>query len=493
MIISSIGDSEAAYQVTGTYEDYLSLVLAVSAILVLIITITQMQGTIFKTKDYEFLESLPVGRGTIVAAKISAVYLMSFFEDVIIALPAVVLYFVFTGNVLNFILGLLAIFFVSLLPIMVSSLLGSLAALMTAKMKHGNILQTVIYIAYFALIFLFSFTLSSGRSIDASSLQNVLIYFKWFEKSLHEGSRIYYLFFLLIHLVSFLFVVLFISYIYRPMNNFIGNAKVHMNYEEGKDTSSVDYKKMLFKKEVKMVTSNSQYLVNSFMGPIFFLIMGVLFLFINFFGDIEGVDPSEYESLKIVMAFVVVMMGILMNSMMSSTSASISLESASFEQLLSYPIKAKEVINTKLKVGVVIPFILNILIGIILSLLWSFIKGFNLIFVLEIMILPPLASTITGIVGMLTGLRWPKLEFENQMQVMKNSKCVTLSMLFFTLPSSIVSMGLMIANIITVEASLIFQLIPFILGFVIYFVTLIIVYVILRKKGTSLYYKVITR
>ena len=105
---------------------YMLIVLVVDAMIVFVTCVFQMQTTIFKTKDYEFLESLPVRKTTIVAAKIAAVYLIGLFEDLLITIPAIVFYFIYNvdPNPGYFaLLVFISTFFVSLIPILVASLI----------------------------------------------------------------------------------------------------------------------------------------------------------------------------------------------------------------------------------------------------------------------------------------------------------------------------------------------------------------------------------
>ena len=75
----------------NSFNYYLVSVMAISAIMSLTISIFQMQGQIYRTKDYEFLETLPIKKTTIISSKILAVYLINVFEDAIIMVPALII------------------------------------------------------------------------------------------------------------------------------------------------------------------------------------------------------------------------------------------------------------------------------------------------------------------------------------------------------------------------------------------------------------------
>ena len=169
----------------NSFNGYLVAVMAASSILSLTVSIFQMQSQIFKTKDYEFLETLPIRKSTIVSSKILAVYLINLYEDAIIILPALVFYLVFTHNFYGFIIGLISVFFVSLIPLLISSLIATLVALISARSKHNTVITIIGYIIFVSLVFTLSFTLSSkatelemsGQTIDLSSFASRIPYF----------------------------------------------------------------------------------------------------------------------------------------------------------------------------------------------------------------------------------------------------------------------------------------------------------------------------
>ena len=58
-------------------ETFLGVILMFAFMLNLVISIFQLQSIIFNTKDYEFLESLPLSKPTIIASKLFATYLIN--------------------------------------------------------------------------------------------------------------------------------------------------------------------------------------------------------------------------------------------------------------------------------------------------------------------------------------------------------------------------------------------------------------------------------
>ena len=62
-------------------ENTLVMILLLAFMLNFVLSLFQLQSVIFKAKDYEFLESLPVSKVCIVSSKIIATYLINLSED----------------------------------------------------------------------------------------------------------------------------------------------------------------------------------------------------------------------------------------------------------------------------------------------------------------------------------------------------------------------------------------------------------------------------
>ena len=306
------------------YDYFLVSVLTITALMSIILSIFQMQSQIFKTKDYEFLESLPITNKTIVASKIASVYLMNLFEDSLIALPSLVLYIIYTGNIYGFILGFISLFFVSLIPLLLSSLIGTIVAILSARSKHKTIITILAYIVFFTLVMTLSFTISfkmtaleeAGQALDLEPFASKIPYFVLLKNAFEISNFWQFIIFILIHLVSFALVVLFISSLYRRINS-IESAKEHEEYKETGEKTVNTKTNYLLKKEVKSVLKRPNYLMNSFSGVLVYFMLSILFLFIesSVIGNIEGEDTSDMLLMMKMFVFMVPAMGIMGNTM----------------------------------------------------------------------------------------------------------------------------------------------------------------------------------
>lgn len=414
------------------YRDILIFMVTISSFLVFITTFNQIQSVLFNSTDYEFIQSLPVTNATVIAAKIMALLLICIGEDIIIFLPTTVFYLIFAHDVFGTIISFVTIFFISFVPLLISSIVGTLIALATKRVKNKNIFQTIVYLMYFGVVFFISFSMNGSNIIDKKAVSNVLPHILLYKEALFSYNIVPYLIFIAVNIAAFAFVVGFISLLYKPVNaakQNVGDGKYKLEKSTGESVN-----KVLFKKELKMVTGKANVFINAIMGCIMYPVTFILTMLIN-------VPEGEQTKYLSVIVYFIPFLGLIMSSIMSPTSSSISLEGKNFEMLLSYPLTPKEIIKAKIKAGLLIPACLYIASSSIIVVIMM-IKGmpdtFTWPLIASVYLAPQLGLLFTTLVGSLCNLNWPKTEYENEMQVIKNSKSVVMSMLFCFFPSFVV-------------------------------------------------------
>lgn len=108
----------------------------------------------------------------------------------------------------------------------------------------------------------------------------------------------------------------------------------------------------------------------------------------------------------------------------NTTAPSISLEGKNLWILKSSPVDAGTILWAKLCVQLIIAILVLIFNSAILSLTLHFsFKSF-----LWVCLIPVLLSVLSGLVGLIANLRYHRFDFTNEMQVVKNSASVLISM-----------------------------------------------------------------
>lgn len=137
---------------------YLDLILVVailfSCILSFIMSIYKAQGTLFSSKDYDLLMSLPIKNSTILTSKIISLMSISYIETALIIVPASIVYFIYNGSLswVFFIILLIGLLFIPMLPIIASSIIAMFITFISSRFKHKNIVTIVVGLIAFLLI-----------------------------------------------------------------------------------------------------------------------------------------------------------------------------------------------------------------------------------------------------------------------------------------------------------------------------------------------------
>ena len=480
-------------------EAFLSLMLLVAFMLNFVLSIHQVQSIIFNTKDYEFLESLPVKKATIVAAKLCSFYLINVAEDIALILPAIIMYLLMAqGTIVPAVLAFACALVISVIPILLSAIIGSLSALISSKSKHSNLINIISSALFLVAFFAGYMYLIYGDASGITGFMDNVFFLSWLHTGI-SGKAIDVLYYYLFSLAVLVAVIIFISLIYQPVNAWLHSKNDHVDYEKVKKDASkqnLGLNHMLLKKEWYMVSKRPQYLLNSIIGPFFFLVMGIIALFFPAMlaGGEEGQDPSSREFMGLIMAFMLPPLGILMNSITSTSACSISFETRyGYEMLRSYPVDANRFIKAKVFMALIISCTMNLVISLILVGLAIFRGLYQPYYLIPIVLYPQLACVLTAIVGMLTGLRWPKLDFENEAQVIKNSAAANFLVLFIMLPSMLLFGVSYAADIVAIEMQMEFiHYIGMCLVILTYVIVIPIMLAVLKKKGLALFDRIIS-
>lgn len=480
-------------------EETLGLMLLVSFMLNFVLSIYQVQSIIFNAKDYEFLESLPVKKTTIVAAKLASFYLINVAEDVALILPAIFLYLVMAkGTIIPALLALLCSLVICVIPILLSAVIGAISALVSSKSKHSNLINIIISALFFLVLFGGYLYLVYGNASGITSFMDKVFFLSWLHTGLC-GETMNILYYILFSLGILFLVIVFISLIYRPVNTWLHSKNDHVDYEKVKKDAAKQNLKLdhvLLKKEWYMVSKRPQYLLNSILGSVFYLGLGVMIIFFpTMFAGGAPSEETESVNIPMIMTFMVPSLGLMMNSIATTSSSSISFESKyGYEMLKSYPIDSNKIIKAKLIIAIIISSIMNLIVSAILILVLV-LKGFyQPYFIIPVIIYPQLASILLAIVGMLTGLKWPKLHFENESQVLKNSAATNFLLLFVGLPVTFLFFIVYIGDILAASFQLEFiHYIGMGLVILVYAIMIPVMLNVLKKKGARLFDNIIEK
>lgn len=476
--------AEPLHKLNLTYV-MLTMFLALVTILTFISGIYKSQGILFETKDNDLLFSLPIKKSYILSVRILKLIIFQYIYNLMFLLPAYAVYIYFENPSISFyLLSILMTLLIPLIPTVISSIIGYLVKMISSKFKSKKIMQTILSLIVFMAIYLASLNIESFVKDIASKAQNINDLL----------TRIYYPIGAYINIINDFDIMTLIKLILVniiPMLLFIYiGAKFYFKIiSKSKETSTHSKKatkkelikkrtpiKSLTIKELKRYFSSPTYMFNTCIGLIVILIVAIATC-------IKGEEALQMvlKVLEINVNTTVFLMfyGLVLfvGCITSITSSSISLEGKTINITKSLPIKETAILNSKILMSMIIelPFIL--LADIIYLIVYKPVP----LAILSLIIISFASVILSAIIGLLINLKYPKMNYSNDTEVVKQSMSSMLSVF--------IGMAIFIVSIIVIgylSEDLKIEYLTTIHSIIISIVT-IILYKVLLVKGPKEY------
>lgn len=412
---------------------YFAIFMLITFSVIFFLSIFETKSHLFECKDNELLMAMPIKTGDIVISRIIVVLILNYVEGAVAFLPAVIAYAAFGGSVWG-ILGALTVFlFLPLLATSLSSGVGYLVARLAKKFKNNSFISLLFSLIFLGLYF---WGYSALLSVPESELENVENLIPLLESALKPLSVIGLS--ATLHPVAtpvFVAVSFGIAYIaYRAIASgydritAAGGAAEKKKYKsEPSHASSAFF--ALAKKEFKRFTSSAAYMMNGGIGVIMYIVMAVA-VAINSSDIVDVVEIFSAElgmpiDAKVAVPAIAIGALVLLSSTVTISASALSLEGKNFWIIKTMPVGTRTVILAKLVPHVVI----SSLASVIASLVLIFSLGIEALYAVFVIVTPILANVFAALIGIMMNILMPKLEFENEMQPIKQSAAVGLTML----------------------------------------------------------------
>lgn len=393
----------------------------------LVNSIYKAPSYLYQARDYEMLSSLPIKDSTIFASKIillvSSNYLYSAF---IMIIPSLV-YFIKGNYSFIYIINLLIMFITTpFIPIIISSIITYLIGRLSYNSRYknsiliiGSILATlvIILISYNMDNFLEVIIKNSSSIIEISKKIYVPAYY--FIDGLKNNNLLSVLIFSFLSITPFIIFILIFSKGFRKINSKMTEGYKVNDYKV-KGLKSSKPIKALLNKELKRYFSSYIYVLNASFGLV---LLGVLAVGIIILGKDKIatiINLSSYTSMFNVQITMIIMFCIFMSC---TTSSSISLEGKNLWILKSLPIDELDIFKSKLGINI----LLVLPIALISFLLISIKLKFSIFYIIIMSILIIVSSFFIALYGLFINLLYPKLDYINEVEVVKRGLSSTIS------------------------------------------------------------------
>lgn len=447
--------------------------MAITSAYILFMTIFKVNKTIFDSKDYSILLSLPIKKNTIISSKIILLYLINIIYSLLFLMPAYIAYISLLKASFMFHLTFwLSFFFIPIVPTVIGALIGTILTGFSSKFKYKNFASIILSLLFMTGIMYLSYASNSLTSEDIASIStNILSFFNKIYplailyNNLLLGKVLSLILFLAINILFYEGFKYFVVLLFDKINSNLKSVSIVNKYNEKKNKIHTGLYS-LFKKEIKRYFSSSIYVLNTGVGAILLTIATIALVIM---GPSKLGSMLEIEDLSKMIGSILPIMLSVFCALTCTTYPSISLEGKNLWILKSLPIKTSNIFIAKILVNLVISVPMVIINGIILTLYLHL----SLTTFLLVLFIPVMYAIFIAGFGLFVNVLMPDFEWTSEVKVIKQSYA-SLITIFIGLIMAIVPM--------TIDVSMNSNLYSLLIGILILIIN-VILYCLLFTKG----------
>lgn len=418
------------------------------ALLSFVLTLLKTNGYMFAFREYDMLMAMPVSVRTIVADKFLYMYVKSLPMMAITSLSMMVGYGIYAKpSAWVYVIWVILTLVVPMIPMVVATALGALFAGIGSGFRYKKAVQTVLLFAFILLCvcsrFIIEKIVRDGEAASymgdiADTMNKASGYYlpaEWFTKAITESNILYALLLLALSVGIFELVVSVVARFYRRINSSLMSGSVHKDYKLKKLKGRSPVMAIAFK-EFKRLTGSTTYITNAGFGEVLVLIIGIAAIFVD--GDkliatvLQGAPITKQMLAPDIPIIIYFMLG-----MVATTCCSPSLEGRNYWIVQSLPISRMDLYKGKMLFNLMLtmPFMVFATITLGISL------GAGFWDIIMYLICGAVLLAFSTTFGMVCGLKYMRLDWENEIEVIKQGSAVSL----YILPNLIVTMILLVA------------------------------------------------
>lgn len=416
------------FEQIGRMDLLLAIMMALASMFGFFTTIYKASGVLFDSKDYDLVMSLPIRTSHVVASRVLQLYVLNLFLTLILMLPAGVVYAIKVNpGALFYLFFLITLLFIPLLPIIAATLIGALISWISSRFRASRMITLILTMVIIVGMMMGSFRMNGSEQVLANmSTQLADMIFKVYPLTTMYVDAVYayqigpLLLFIGISVTAFILFSTVLGTRYKAIHTGLTTSRTSSKYVMRSLKTSSPFR-ALYSKELRRYFSSSLYVLNTSIIMIFLLVTSIALLFIDSekLGKLLEI-PQMSDYLGRMVPLVVSLFIIL-----SCTSASsISLEGNHLWILKSSPISKKVILLSKVAVNltVTIPISIVSCLLLIVSLRTGWIES------LLLLVIPVIYACYSAMLGVITNLRLPKLEWTSEVAAIKQSASVLVSM-----------------------------------------------------------------
>jgi ABC-2 type transport system permease protein len=406
------------------YSTVPMLMAYVATVLIFVMGTSSSRGMLFGFKDLDLLKAMPFTDKEIVFSKLSVFTLTEYAYAGAFFVPVIIIFGIKAGmGILFYLLAFLGFIFLPFIPIALSSLIGMGLERLSAGKKHSDLIRNVTAVLLFLVIYAGAMYMSF-QSDGLTDFGNINAYFgsvllpvKWYMQGALEGHILPVLGFAVLSAAVYALFVYFYAKSVMKINALSGQG-YHVTGFKVKKVKRNNVFAALVNKEKNRFFKNFLYVFNTAFGMLV-LVGGSIYLMFTHNATVAMLSEiiEDDSSINLIMSQLFILVIVMLGEMTCTTSSTISLEGKSLWIMKTLPVTVTQVFWSKMMVNIlliIIPSSISlILLGIVFGFQWLYYVC-GLVFI-------AMAAFGISVFGLLVNLAFPKLEYENEQEVIKQS------------------------------------------------------------------------
>ncbi len=387
------------------------------------------QTQLFAAKDNDLLLSLPIKPRAILTGRLASLLLLEYLFAAVFALPVFVIWVVNQpATAVGIIFFFIIVLTLPLAALALASFFGWLIALATSRMRNKNALTLILSLVFLGLYFYVFTNLNNymnqlilrGEQI-ASAVRQSLFPFYHLGVAVEQGNFISFLIYLICVIAPFILMLLLLS------ANFIkistanrGTAKI--KYTE-KTLKVSGVRAAFVKKELRHFFGNPMYILNSALGGVF-MVVGAVALVVKRDAALDFIGQMNQSGIALPPAALVCVALGAISALNLVSAPSVSLEGKNLWIAKSLPVLPIDILMAKVQMHFLVCGIPAAAAGLISAVALQ-VNPLEFFLMLAV---PLLMTLLTALFGVVINLHFPKFDWINELQPIKQGVSVLLSM-----------------------------------------------------------------
>ena len=387
------------------------------------------KSKLYEAKDNDLLLSMPIPAHTILLARMIGLYLFTFMIELLVLAPALVQYYMVAGcQIPSLIGGIVLLFVLPLGSTAICCLVGFLLAVLTARLPYKNFWSVLGFVIFMAVYFTvyskvneyLGYILQNGEAVG-SAMKTVLYPFSQIGFAI-EGNWLSLL--ISVGIWGGLFAVGYwvISLTYFRVITMKRGERYAKYEQRAEKQSGVVF--ALFKKEFLRLIKSPMYLINASMGTFFMLILGIMMIVK---GDLGGLTPETLTAMigdEKVMGLLAALAVCFLASSNTIAASSVSLEGENISLVKALPVTEWSILRSKVYLHFAMTVLPALFCGAVVSVLWGLV-WWEIVIVFATAVI---ASLLFASFDLAVNLKFPNLQWTNEVTVIKQSMSVMIAM-----------------------------------------------------------------